>query len=119
MQIITFKFIHILSLKRDGKIGLHSCIQYFSKIHTIPTRKTFFFKFFNNTDIMQATFAITFVKLNIQDFTEGICSTASESRIVPTESFFKILRSLSYIVKFKFARSDKVNHVGGMVINVD
>ena len=57
--------------------------------------------------------------MSILNFTEGICSSIPETRIMPVESFIKILVCFSYILKFTFIASDKINHVGGVVINTD
>lgn len=37
---------------------------------------------------------------------------------MPTEYFIKTLRCFSYIMKFSFTRSDKVNHIEWVVINI-
>ena len=56
--------------------------------------------------------------MRIQDFTERICSRVPEVRIMSIECFIKILGCFSYILKFTFIASDKINHVGRVVINI-
>ena len=56
--------------------------------------------------------------MNIQNFTEGICIRVPETRIMPIESFVKILGCFSYILKFTFIANNKIDHVGGVVINM-
>ena len=37
---------------------------------------------------------------------------------MPIESFIEVLEYFSYILKFTFIASYKINHVGGVVINI-
>ena len=57
--------------------------------------------------------------MNIQNIKEGIYGRVPETRIMPIQSFIKILECFSNILKFAFIASDKINHVGGEVINID
>ena len=118
----------ILSLRPYGKIVRNSCIQlslsslsnWFScKIHSIPVCVSCPLKFFNNVESIQKVFAITFAKISIQNFTERIWCRVPETRIMSIESFIKILGCFSYILKFTFVASDKINHIGEVVVNID
>ena len=60
----------------------------------------------------------TFIKMSIQDFTEGVSTWISETIIMPIKSFFKILACVSYIPKFTFVASNKMNHTGEVVLNI-
>ena len=57
--------------------------------------------------------------MNIQNIKEVIYGRVPETRIMPIQSFIKIFECFSNILKFAFIASDKINHVGGEVINID
>ena len=46
--------------------------------------------------------------MSIKNCTEGLCSKVSETKITSIESFIKIFRCFSYILKFTFIVSDKM-----------